>query len=279
MSNGILSMAVDSDEKLVASLGSRWIDNLVVTGKFSKDVCVVTDKRIYFRGKNIKSGKIGKEEAIVDLKDVTGTSFSVRQYLIWWLLAVVCIGVYVPFCISENEPGLAWLAIIPAILFPSCYFLTKKRCFHIFFAGGAIVFKANRYSMNDIKKFHLNLRRAIDNLYLDSNHKVEIEVVNAEEEVRQQRPSMSQRMNRSMNQNMNRNMNRSMNQNMNRNINRNMNGNMNPQMGFQAGQQMNYQSYTANAAGSGYQNGWTCVQCGTVNAEASDFCVGCGTHR
>lgn len=73
------NLFIDSNEQQVAVLGGGYLDNFLATGSATRGFCVVSDRRVYFRGKCYhKTGKFYKstsEERTVDLKDITGTGF------------------------------------------------------------------------------------------------------------------------------------------------------------------------------------------------------------
>lgn len=73
------------DETYVASLGNGYIMNYLAMGNVRRGFAVISNKRVYFRGKCL-SGQ-GKrlvstdEERTVDVKDVTGSGFIYNRYL------------------------------------------------------------------------------------------------------------------------------------------------------------------------------------------------------
>lgn len=81
------SLFIDSSEKQIATLGSGYLQNFISTGAVANGFCVVSDKRVYFRGKcYYKSGtyyRQTKEERTVDLKDITGTGFTSTKNILW----------------------------------------------------------------------------------------------------------------------------------------------------------------------------------------------------
>lgn len=69
----------DQKEKIVAILGNNVVQKFLSTGVLGEGFAILSDKRLYFRGKCLyKKGKgfyTSHEEKAVDLKDVTGTGF------------------------------------------------------------------------------------------------------------------------------------------------------------------------------------------------------------
>ena len=73
------SMLYDSSEKVVAVLGNNIAQTFISTGVIGNGFAVLSDKRVYFKGKClIRKGKgfySKLEEKSVDIDDVTGTGF------------------------------------------------------------------------------------------------------------------------------------------------------------------------------------------------------------
>lgn len=69
----------DRNEKIVSVLGNNAIQKFLSTGVLGNGFAVLSDKRLYFRGKCLykkgKSFETRQEERAIDLKDVTGTGF------------------------------------------------------------------------------------------------------------------------------------------------------------------------------------------------------------
>ena len=68
------------DEREVAVLGSSFLMNYISAGNISNGSCVLSDKRVYFKGKcySREGGRLIKtaEESTVDIKDITASGFS-----------------------------------------------------------------------------------------------------------------------------------------------------------------------------------------------------------
>lgn len=172
------NLFVDANEKEISTLGSNYLRNFLSTGSLENGFCTVTDKRVYFRGKcYTKSGnnyKSTKEEKTVDLKDVTGTGFTVIKHFWLMILAVLCtiwcVFDTVIFCISISKypdpgliPMLIFAGILPTVILWGLYWFLKVKLFEISFAGGKIAFKASSYNENEVNNFQRALRQAKDN--------------------------------------------------------------------------------------------------------------------
>ena len=171
------SMFVDANEQQIAVLGGNYLSNFLATGSIEKGFCVLSDKRVYFRGKcYYKSGgdyKTRSEERVVDVKDITGTGFSETRLfglkilaiasLAWALVAAVLIfsSPYGQFDIKVLN--LLTDGALPAILVWAAYFFVKLKVFEISFAGGHIAFKASLYDAAEMQDFQKSVRKAKDN--------------------------------------------------------------------------------------------------------------------
>ena len=159
-----LPFFVDEGERALSILGSGYLKNLLLNGNISKTICVVSNKRLYFKGDSyfsLGSGfKRARQEYIVDLKDVTatGTSYISNTKLlttipIFLLLTFALVLEVFPF--ELNSLLLSIRAIlIPIVVFSIVYFLlTKKNLFMISFAGGQIAFNTAWYSKMEMEGF------------------------------------------------------------------------------------------------------------------------------
>lgn len=178
---------VDADEKEISILGGDYLNNFLEMGTLECGFCVVSDKRVYFRGKCYHKTnnhyRSSYEERMVDLKDVTGTGFVESKNLLLMVLAIIST-IYLIFCLLSDKSGSSLrnisniltstkltievestnliIAIILCIGFWTAYFIVETRLFEISFAGGKIAFKASNYNMSEMQEFQKELRRAKD---------------------------------------------------------------------------------------------------------------------
>lgn len=92
------------NERLVAVLGNSYLENFFQNGSYKNGFAVISDKRVYFQGKNyyVSHDEDGRTQIIknqqsrtVDLKDITGTrtdSYANKTWLIW-----ACVSLIFPF--------------------------------------------------------------------------------------------------------------------------------------------------------------------------------------
>lgn len=168
------SMFVDANEQQIAVLGGNYLSNFLATGSIEKGFCVLSDKRVYFRGKcYYKSGgdyKARSEERVVDVKDITGTGFAETRLFALKILAVIVLAwPAIPTFLDVLTYGRfsleSWLGlgVLPSLIVWAAYFFVKSKVFEISFAGGHIAFKASQYDAAEMQNFQKSVRKAKDN--------------------------------------------------------------------------------------------------------------------
>lgn len=168
------SMFVDANEQQIAVLGGNYLSNFLATGTIEKGFCVLSDKRVYFRGKcYYKSGgdyKARSEERMVDVRDITGTGFSETRLFGLKILAIIVLAwPFIPIFLDLLTRGRfsleGWLeyGVLPSLVVFAAYFFVKLKVFEISFAGGHIAFKASQYDAAEMQNFQKSVRKAKDN--------------------------------------------------------------------------------------------------------------------
>lgn len=139
---------IDPNEVEIATYGSGYSMNFLADGSLRTLIAILTDKRIYFRGRitEIRLGKIESHSVrkTIDLKDVTGTGFRFGSNKIWKILLAI----------------LTLPTIIGTILFIVSYLRGKKTCFVIEYAGGSIEFELSFSSPTNATEFERKIRQA-----------------------------------------------------------------------------------------------------------------------
>lgn len=167
-------------EEFVCALGNGYIQNFLANGSVGKGFAVVSDKRVYFKGKTYdvvgKKLRATNESRTVDLKDVTGTGVRAVKYPLLLILGIIVPILLFLFILTlivslvMGEPNYG--AIIPTSLIIAavfgcplliCYFATRKTILTISYAGGCIAFEIKWYSQQESADFQRNLRVAKDN--------------------------------------------------------------------------------------------------------------------
>ena len=165
-----LAFFADSAEKVITVLGNGYLKNLLLNSGIRKGICVVSDRRVYFKGTayyaNKSSWKRVKKEDIVDLSDVASTSTVYTSHWPVLLTIPITIALFILGDIGDysviysNEMLLFLLTCNLFALF--YYMLTRKNLFQITFAGGQIAFNTAWYSSKELENFQKLLRQAKD---------------------------------------------------------------------------------------------------------------------
>lgn len=167
-------------EQFVCALGNGYMQNFLANGSVGNGFAVVSDKRVYFKGKTYdvvgKKLRATNESRTVDLKDVTGTGVRAVKYPLLLILGIIVPILLFLFILTlivslvMGEPNYG--AIIPVSLIIAavfgcplliCYFATRKTILTISYAGGCIAFDIKWYPQQESADFQKNLRIAKDN--------------------------------------------------------------------------------------------------------------------
>ena len=170
-------------EKFVCALGNSLVENFLLSGTLSKGFAILSDKRVYFKGKVFtRRGKgftVTNEERVVDVKDVTGTGFVHQKHtsvLIFGIVALVVAAIAFLLSMPDNEWRYLWDITVSAdtlqgvavltgaigIASIVMYFVSRGTLFEITFAGGAISFDTRLINQQEIQTFQRNIRLAKD---------------------------------------------------------------------------------------------------------------------
>lgn len=164
------SFFLSPDEKMVAVLGNSYLENFFKSGTIKNGYAVVSDKRVYFQGKQYcVDGEGNVEETynsrVVDVRDVTGTGFD--HYVDdGYKYRAIVFGVFMG--ISIVSMILILLApIFLGLLIYSIYkyYQSKITVILIQYAGGEIGFDVNWFHQQEIDLFQKQLRLAKDKIY------------------------------------------------------------------------------------------------------------------
>lgn len=171
---------IEPTEKLVAVLGSNYIENYLMRDITAKGFAIVSDKRVYYKGKHYEKGKnnILKftntiNDQVVDLKDITGTEYEMTKNSWMDILSNIFLFVFViSLVLAVGELGIIpiivfLLSFINFIGFWVAYKMTEKNTFWILYSNGAIGVNSAWYSKTEIEQFQKQLRLAKD--YFDEN--------------------------------------------------------------------------------------------------------------
>ncbi len=177
----------DPREQVRAVLGQDYLTSVLQGGNLSKSIMILTDKRIYQRGKIFEFTTQGHlvssaGERVVNIRDVTGTSFKEKNFPLILIGAVAFI-ILAMFSfirafntLKHLNPGKSaviyigpsasvWKgmfmgevlqSIFLLIIAGTCflfYFLRRKRFFIVEYPGGAIATDARWYSQEEMREF------------------------------------------------------------------------------------------------------------------------------
>lgn len=174
--NKVKHLLIDPSETIKSILCNNFLQTFISTGMLGNGFAILTDKRVYFKGKcYLRKGKgfySKTEEKTVDLKDVTGTGF-VHNKAVWAKILKI---IALVFAISGSAiyplvflTGEIPIAEIPAAIFAlgiywGLYFLfcfLYKRfnysVFEISYAGGGIAFDMGWITQQESKEFQQQL--------------------------------------------------------------------------------------------------------------------------
>jgi len=166
----------DDSENIISVLGNNTAQTFISTGVLGNGFAILSDKRVYFKGKClIRKGKgfYSKiEEKSVDVKDITGTGF-VHNKATWAkVLRIIALvfsiyaSVFMTFLLIVGEVPVVELpaAIFSVGIFWGFYllfsFLYKRynySAFEISYAGGGIAFDMHWISEEESHEFQKEL--------------------------------------------------------------------------------------------------------------------------
>lgn len=162
------SILVDGRESIKAVLGNTWAQNFFLTGMLSNAFAVLSDKRVYFKGKCLIRKKKGfesrLEEKTVDLKDVTGTGFlrssalwAKKGSIIFLIAALACFSLgFLGYGFEEGFLLLFILGIPLMVMFGVFRVLYNRNTYYVFeiaYAGGGIAFDLRWITEEEAKEF------------------------------------------------------------------------------------------------------------------------------
>lgn len=167
---------MNPNEKFICALGNNYLQSFLAGGFVSKAFAVVSDKRVYFRGKSLEKGekalRFNRVTSMVDLKDVTGTETRTVKNIGYLVKAYVLFGIALVSGLFHfmvwNSPDflfvLMWIALGFGLLFLLLYFIKKKTLLTIVFGGGGIMFPINWFPASEGENFQKKLRIAKDDV-------------------------------------------------------------------------------------------------------------------
>lgn len=160
----IKDMFVSADEGQKAVIGGGYLSNMLKTGILGKGFGVLTNRRLYYKGKCFYKvgGRYMKtdEDCTVDLQDITSSGFTYTRYL-WLLISGIVVMVLAILLLFEQED--VWLLICPiGIALLAAYIYFRITMYTVTFAGGSLSIKASSFGVKEVRAFDKALRQAKD---------------------------------------------------------------------------------------------------------------------
>ena len=167
----IREMFVSAEEQQRAVIGGGYLSNMLQTGVLGRGFGVLTNRRLYYRGKCFYKvgGRYVKtdEDCTVDLQDITSSGFTYTRY-VWLLVSAVMVLAFGIYDLSvesasrypEYALGIAVCLIGAALLAAYVYF--KMTMYTVTFAGGSLSIKASSFGVREVKSFEKALHQAKD---------------------------------------------------------------------------------------------------------------------
>lgn len=161
-------LLVDPSEPIIATIGSNYLQNILSGGAVKTGIGVLTDRRVYFKGRNFSgTGKALKshiQESVVSVDDISLSRFIYTRATGFFIAAIIFLvlsvsTLLVAFASPSGETGLmmtgAYLAA--AAVFAILYFTQRKTLFILAFPGGVFAFDIRWYPIADIRDFQRQL--------------------------------------------------------------------------------------------------------------------------
>lgn len=163
---GLLDQIVDSNERMIASLGDSFAKTLITGGGIGTNRIFFTDKRFYAKTNHFSLRKgIITSNLIVDLKAISGSSIlhinPIGKLVLAGLLFLLCVLFLDKILYVPNEIGIV-TGIILAIVFVISYFLKRGTYLRVSYPGDSTDLSVKMYSYSTILEFHKKLRSAIN---------------------------------------------------------------------------------------------------------------------
>lgn len=159
------------NEKVVAILGNSYVQNFIHDRSIRKGFAVVSDKRVYFKGKcyeitNTKNGKRtvaeNRKSRVVDLEDVSGTGLDNYSNISPLIVACIILIIAIVMLFSEEVAGIGLFMFLLALLCFFVYLDERKSIVVIQYAGGEIGFDKRWFTEQEVDQFQKQLRLAKD---------------------------------------------------------------------------------------------------------------------
>ncbi len=172
----INELFVDPREQQRAVIGGGYLSNMLHSGILKKGFGVLTDCRMYYRGKSyskVNSHFIKTDEdRTIDIQYITSSGFSYIRNLTWLFWVGASLLSALAWCImgiGARSDDTSMLLFLVACLFllaaVGCfiaYMLAKQVIYTVTFPGGSLSIKASSYGVKEVRTFDKALHLEID---------------------------------------------------------------------------------------------------------------------
>ncbi len=154
-SSGLL---VDDDERVLATLRSGVVLNVLSGDGLYKEEAFVTNKRLYYCGKQGASSAFSMD-AKVDLENISAVKVCRIEHN-WMVLLAVIACVFGSLTVTAGEIEYSAILFAAAVFATIAYFLTAKKSLCVEYAGGNVTFGIKGYTMKSVREFQNTILRA-----------------------------------------------------------------------------------------------------------------------
>lgn len=173
----IKDMFVSADEQQKAVIGGGYLSNMLQTGILGKGFGVLTNRRLYYRGKCFYKvgGRYMKtdEDCIVELQDITSSGFTYtgRLWILFlavlsalWVLYLSVIALTSRYSYDVQSAIIVGLLSFIFITIPlvAAYLYFKISVYEVTFAGGSLSIKTSSFGIKEVRVFDKALHQAKD---------------------------------------------------------------------------------------------------------------------
>ena len=155
------SLFYEPEERLVGMIGQGYMTS-VLQGSVAKSIMVLSDKRLYQKGKFFERQSNGHFRSmsgsrVVAIQDVTGTSFAEENAVAALILGIIGVVVAILGLLPGGSSGTSTVVFMFGAVFAMMmfmqYFVRRRRLFVVEYPGGAIATDARWYNEAELSGF------------------------------------------------------------------------------------------------------------------------------
>ncbi len=149
---------VEPSERVMASLGNSYATTALSGGGFGKTSLFFTNKRVYAKYKEYTTKGKSNVDAIIDLKEISGTLLSQSNPIALMVIGVLIALLGFGTAAMAVNPVPAIVGIIIGGIFVIRWWLHRTVLMEISFQGDRISIMLKGYSYETANQFHKSLR-------------------------------------------------------------------------------------------------------------------------